>query len=150
MTFVFDWSVEFLLWRPLLWLMSWEILGTSTKTLASMCLGKPFINSYWILSCKIVILLTVFDKLYWKYLMSAFHHISSPPCSSFGLYSLQGLNTYFEFTRGHKGWILYTFLSSRLEKGILFHVKKLENHIPGVPKSWKTVLKISGNHGNAE
>ena len=48
--------------------------------------------------------------------------------------------------RGLKGWILYTFLFGRLEKGILFHVKKLENHIPGAPKSWKTVLIISGNH----
>ena len=43
-------------------------------------------------------------------------------------------------------WFLNAFLFKWLEKGEVFQAKKLEKHIPGVPKSWKIVLKISGNH----
>ena len=35
-----------------------------------------------------------------------------------------------------------------LEKGVVFQAKKLEKHIPEVPKSWKTVSEISGNHAS--
>ena len=81
-----------------------------------------------------------------KYL-TTFPHISSPTCSLFGVYPLMELNTYSEYPEKPRGlgWILYAFLFKRLEKGIVFQAKKLEKHIPGVPKSWKTVLKISGN-----
>ena len=64
------------------------------------------------------------------------------------------IQLYYLFRNIHKTWILYellgwnsyAFLVWWLEKGIVFQFQKLENHIPGDLKRWKTVLEISGNH----